>query len=155
MANPLSMRALAQALIQDRGVMPGTRHAPGSDEEDIAYGYPGQGDAYDNPQNPNYYLNDLQQGPTRPGGYAPMGRGMSEDVEELGMQELANQGPTRPGAYGPMGAGMSEDAEELGMQELADQEDWTDTGMQKRFGVDPYGNPIPGTPQFPFKSGRR
>jgi hypothetical protein len=134
MADPNSMRALAQALMQQQGGPQYRAPSPG------AYGPMGAGmdstaAEYNGPQN---------EIPGLPGYDQDGDPSAMSPLQPEGMEEVF-----QPDAYpavdmlGQVGDGMSE------------EEDWTDTGMQQRFGVDPYGNPIPGTPQFPFKPGRR
>jgi hypothetical protein len=64
--------------------------APFSDEEDARYGYAGQGDAYDNPRNPNYWLNNL--GPAKPGQAKPGQPGTKYGYPPIGgLQGLQDQ----------------------------------------------------------------
>jgi hypothetical protein len=172
MANPLNMRQIAQAIIQQRGVMPGTRHAPFSDEEDIAYGFPGQGDAYDNPDNPNYYLDDVAQGgadePDAPGAidepdaaYQPgrssfmAGPGAAQDAIRK-ISEAIGLGQERPiwgqDYLGPQTGGEMDAVSyqatpyEQGRSmppEMAGQLEGGDQELQDLTGLDPYGNPLP------------
>lgn len=167
MPNPIDMRKLAQLLGGGGG--PGAP-APFSPEEDAQYGYPGQGDAYDNPDNPNYWLNNLgpanpfpAQGPVNepasayqpgkaaltagPGAAQDAVRKISEAVMLSQQRPIWGQDYLGPQTGGEMDAvAYQASPYEQGRQmpeSMAGQLEGGDQELQDLTGLDPYGNPLP------------